>query len=136
MSHLVPCLSCNRHVLAVEERCPFCGAERSAELRASTPPAPPRRRLGRAALFTFGATLVSAACSETTAPPDGGGAGMTGDASGAAGTTGKAGTGGSAGTTGAAGTAASGNAGTGVAPAYGAPAPLYGLPATGNAEEK
>lgn len=134
MSHLVPCLACHRHVRAVEEQCPFCGAARSAELRASAPPAEPKRRLGRAALFTFGATLVSAACgSDATTPADGGMAGQTADAAsetGAAGSTGGAGSGGSTGSAGMTGSAGTtGGAGTGAAPAYGAPAPLYGLPA-------
>jgi hypothetical protein len=132
MSHLVPCLSCHRHVLVAEDRCPFCGAERSPELRAAAPPALPKRRLGRAALFTFGATLVGAACGDVTSSPDGGVDAQGDSSTGAAGTSGGAGRGGGgttgqAGTTGGAGT--SGSAGTGIAPPYGI-APLYGVPAT------
>jgi hypothetical protein len=136
MSHLVPCMSCHRHVRVAEDRCPFCGAERAAELRAAAPPALPKRRLGRAALFTFGATLATASCDSTTTPGDGGAAGSTAD--GAAGTTGTAGTGaggsggaGSGGSTGQAGAngGSAGTAGATVTPAYGAPVPLYGAPA-------
>jgi hypothetical protein len=140
MSHLVPCLSCHRHVLVSEDRCPFCGAERSPELRAAAPPALPKRRLGRAALFTFGATLVGAACGDVTSAPDGGSDTRGDSSTGAAGTSGGAGRGG-AGTSGQAGTSGggagtSGGGGTGIAPPYGIPpsdggvAPLYGVPAT------
>jgi hypothetical protein len=139
MSHLVPCLSCHRHVLVVEERCPFCGAERSPELRASSPPALPKRRLGRAALFTFGATLVGGACGDVVTTNDSGADGPKDAQTGAAGSSGGAGTtgaggkggttgaGGAGGTTGQAGTTGAG--GTGIAPPYGI-APLYGVPAT------
>src|SRR5690348_16726175 len=65
MSHLVLCLSCQRHVRVSDERCPFCAVGLSAEQRASAEPVLPRRRLGRAALFTFGATLIGgAACGD------------------------------------------------------------------------
>jgi hypothetical protein len=134
MSHLVPCSSCHRHVRVAEERCPFCGAERAAELRASAAPALPKRRLGRAALFTFGATLASASCDSTTTPSDGGAAGSTAD--GATGGSGAGGAGGKAGSTGQAG-ANGGNTGAagGVAPPYGI-APLYGFPAGGSTGAK
>jgi hypothetical protein len=125
MSHLVPCVSCHRHVRVSEDQCPFCGVERGAELRAAAPSPLPKRRLGRAALFTFGATLATASCDSTTPPGDGGAAGSTAD--GAAGSSGGSG-GGNAGTTGQAG-ASGGNTGAagGVAALYGA-APPYGLP--------
>jgi hypothetical protein len=128
MSHLVPCLSCHRHVRVAEDRCPFCGAERAAELRAAAPPALPKRRLGRAALFTFGATLASASCDSVTPPGDGGAAGSTADGA-AGGAGGKAGSTGQAGSTGSTG----GNTGAagGVSPPYGI-APLYGFPAGGS----
>jgi hypothetical protein len=131
MSHLVPCLSCHRHVRVAEDRCPFCGAERAAELRAAAAPALPKRRLGRAALFTFGATLASASCDSTTTPSDGGAAGSTAD--GAAGSTagsGGGGAGGKAGSTGQAGSGGNTGVAGGVAPPYGI-APLYGFPAGG-----
>ncbi len=136
MSHLVPCSSCHRHVRVAEDRCPFCGAARAAELREMAPAPLPKRRLGRAALFTFGATLATAACDSTTTPGDGGAAGSTADGAaggsgGGGGSTGNAGSSGSAGSTG-------GNTGTagGFAPPYGI-APLYGFPAGGSgANEK
>ena len=66
MSHLVLCVSCRRHVRSGDELCPFCGVPLSTEQRTSAPPELPRRRMGRAALFTFGATLMGGvAC----APP-------------------------------------------------------------------
>ncbi|HVZ70866.1 MAG TPA: hypothetical protein VHJ20_00710 [Polyangia bacterium] len=150
MSHLVPCLSCHRHVRVSEDACPFCGVERAAELRASSPPALPKRRLGRAALFTFGATLAAAACGDVTPTGDGGADGSTQDGGGGGGgTTASGGTGGatasggSGGTTATGGKGGSGGAGGttatggntgagGLVAAYGAPAPLYGLPATGD----
>ena len=148
MSHLVPCLSCQRHLRVTEERCPFCGVERSSEQRASAAPPLPGRRMGRAALFAFGATLMGAACSSSaggadagkdTAPADGatgsGGAGSGGSSgSGGAGSGGQTGSGGvtsddGGGVTDAAKDGAIDRGGTGgVAPPYGI-APLYGAPA-------
>ena len=64
MSHLVPCPACNRHVDVAESACPFCATALPAAFRAQQPPAPPRARLGRAALMAAGATLLgAAACS-------------------------------------------------------------------------
>ncbi|HEX6766678.1 MAG TPA: hypothetical protein VF103_14390 [Polyangiaceae bacterium] len=86
MSHLVPCPECNRHVRHVEPRCPFCGVE----LALADTPAPvlPTKRLGRAALFTFGATLagatVLAACGGDSESGDDGGTGKSGSSSGGA----------------------------------------------------
>jgi hypothetical protein len=92
MSELAPCPECQRHVRTSETRCPFCG---EAVSLAHLPPHPlPGRRLGRAATFAFGATVVGAtalvACSDGSdgvtnamavygAPgiPPGGGAGGT-----------------------------------------------------------
>ena len=56
---LAPCPSCARHVSASSNICPFCG-EATPELR-------PRRgrsvkRLSRAAMVAFGATLAAAGC--------------------------------------------------------------------------
>ncbi len=59
MSDLVPCPSCRRHVRKHESACPFCSTELS--LTHLPPPVLPRTRLGRAATFTFGATLAGAA---------------------------------------------------------------------------
>ena len=59
MSNLVPCPSCRRHVRKHESACPFCSTELA--LAHLPPPVLPRTRLGRAATFTFGATLAGAA---------------------------------------------------------------------------
>ena len=127
MNQLIPCPGCHRHVRQVETSCPFC----RAALSFADAPAPllPRTRLGRAATFAFGATLVGAtalvACGgESEEGKKGGGAGSA-----AGGTTGKAGAasgGSSAGLAGAAsGGSSAGNqpiGGTGIGPVYGAPA--------------
>jgi hypothetical protein len=68
MSHLFPCPTCNRHVDVAERACPFCATALPAAFRAQQPPAPPRARLGRAALMAAGATLMgAAACSSNDA---------------------------------------------------------------------
>jgi hypothetical protein len=61
---LEPCPSCARHVRAIDRVCPFCAA--SIDTAASR--AAPSERLGRAALFVFGAAMATnaAACSATT----------------------------------------------------------------------
>jgi hypothetical protein len=58
MSDLVPCPTCRRHVRKHESACPFCAA--GLTLAHLPPPVLPRIRLGRAATFAFGATLVGA----------------------------------------------------------------------------
>ncbi len=58
MAYLVPCVACGRHVRSNEAACPFCGGE-IAKPKAA--PRLPTSRLGRAALFAFGATVVAAA---------------------------------------------------------------------------
>ena len=70
-SALIPCPTCNRHVRAVETRCPFCDAAQPA--RALTGGSGlPRKRLGRAALMTAGAALLGAAeaCGDTAPTQD------------------------------------------------------------------
>ncbi len=66
---LAPCPGCDRHVLIDAETCPFCG-----EATAPGPtPSSPTGRLGRAALFAFGAAVASAglsACSDSHGPTD------------------------------------------------------------------
>ena len=58
MSELLPCPECQRHVRKTEASCPFCGEALSL---AHLPPAVlPTRRLGRAATFAFGASVVGA----------------------------------------------------------------------------
>jgi hypothetical protein len=118
MSHLAPCPACDRHVDVAEIACPFCAAALPPSFRGQQPPAPPRGRLGRAALMAAGATLLGAAACGSDA--------ITSDAAadrlpvshdaardfvavpayGAPVTTGTGGTPGSGGTTGAGGTTA------------------------------
>lgn len=112
---LAPCSGCRRHVSAEADSCPFCGAAITSSPVAGSPSA----RLGRAAIFAFGAAVASAGlagCSETHGPSDD--AGTARDAG--------------AGATDA-GVDAGYDAGGGVVPPYGAPpedaggpAPLYG----------
>src|SRR5262245_3592410 len=136
MSHLVPCPGCNRHVRHVETHCPFCGAGLAlSDVRA---PQVPTTRLGRAALFTFSATLAGAtalvACGgeSESGDEDGGksgsstGGASTGGASTGGASTGGASTGGMAPGGASTGGTATGGASTGgfagtLAPAYGAP---------------
>lgn len=70
MNQLVPCPACRRHVRKMEAVCPFCSA---VVFLAHLPkPALPSRRLGRAATFAFGATLMGAtslaSCSDDSSP--------------------------------------------------------------------
>ena len=62
MSQLIPCPSCGRHVRRTESACPFCAASVSFEHVPTRPM--PSVRLGRAAIFAFGATVA------TLRPPD------------------------------------------------------------------
>lgn len=143
MSHLVPCPECDRHVRSRESECPFCGA--GLELSAVPARAMPRGRLGRAALFAFGAAIAGATmvgCGSDDSSGSGGSAGTAGTSGsggtgggtagsggtggGTAGSGGAAGGGGQAGAAGSGGTAgmagASGNGGAaGLQPLYGAP---------------
>lgn len=68
---LRPCASCGRHVRATESACPFCA---TALEPLPTPPSSTRAvgRLGRAAIFAFGAvaTTSAAACGGGTGMPD------------------------------------------------------------------
>ena len=123
MNQLIPCTHCQRHVRQSEASCPFCGGELA--LADVAPAALPRTRLGRAATFAFGATIVGAAslvgCSgDTTDGKEGSGGMMNGGAGGGVMPVygAPAGAGGSS-----AGNANGGNGmGGGVAPAYGLPA--------------
>lgn len=68
---LTPCPACARHVRAADASCPFCGAP----LGALPPERPlPRVRLGRAAIFAFGAALASVGCAEHHGAGDAGAA--------------------------------------------------------------
>lgn len=122
MKHLVPCPECNRHVRVSETECPFCALP--LDLAATPEPQLPRSRLGRAATFAFGATLVSAsalaACSSDSSD-DSSGTGIGGAGS-VAGSTSSAGT---------AGTGAS-TAGSTSAGGTGSAMPVYGAPAAGS----
>lgn len=70
MIHLVPCDGCARHVRSDDDACPFCGAS----IAPAPAPANPRGRLGRAALFAFGAavaaTVGATGCGDSHGPGD------------------------------------------------------------------
>jgi hypothetical protein len=72
MNQLVPCPECSRHVRQSESACPFCG--QALSLAHLPPPAMPRRRLGRAATFAFGASVVGATALVACSDDDPGGA--------------------------------------------------------------
>ena len=65
---LTPCPSCSRHVRRHEAACPFCGA--AISLEGASPRRAPVERLGRAAIFTFGAAIATsgAACTGSVVP--------------------------------------------------------------------
>ncbi len=63
---LVPCPACARHVRTTHAACPFCAMPLPADLaRRAVPDAP--TRLGRAALFAFGASIAVGACGSDVA---------------------------------------------------------------------
>lgn len=68
---LLACPSCVRHVRATERTCPFCAASLPETFAAAPMPQAPTKRLGRAALYAFGATsiTVAAACSSASSTP-------------------------------------------------------------------
>ena len=140
MNQLVPCPSCARHVRQNEPACPFCSVELA--LGHVSPAVLPRVRLGRAATFAFGASLVGAtslvACGgdSETGKPGSGGANSVAGSSTVAGTAGAGGN--SAGSAGVGGNSAGTYNGGGgnIVPAYGVPpfggyAPTYGAPPIG-----
>jgi hypothetical protein len=82
---LLPCPSCDRHIMKSERACPFCGVALTLIDSAGGPL--PAGRLGRAARFAWGAavagTLVVTGCggdddgiSDSGVVTDGGGSGM------------------------------------------------------------
>ena len=73
MTHLVACIACHRHVLASEDACPFCGHAQPPELWRAPGPPMPDKRLGRAAMFAFGAALAAAGCGDSHTGDDAGG---------------------------------------------------------------
>lgn len=64
----MPCVGCDRHLRSDETSCPFCGVE---VVRVATPGVP-LKRLGRAAMFAFGATALATGCGDSHGPDDGG----------------------------------------------------------------
>jgi hypothetical protein len=61
MAHLLPCITCRRHLRSEESACPFCGAQQ--------PPGAVHRReraiprdASRATIFALGLTLAGQAC--------------------------------------------------------------------------
>lgn len=123
MSELTPCPECQRHVRKTETSCPFCS--QALSLSHLTEQVLPRSRLGRAATFAFGATLVSATAlvgcgGESEGKKEGeGGTAAGGSASGG---TNLGGT-------------ASGGADAGQSSGGALPIPLYGAPAAGASNE-
>ncbi len=68
MKTLVPCAGCGRHVRTSDAACPFCGHAIESDAASRAVPRSNGARLGRAALFAFGATIAAtaAACSPAT----------------------------------------------------------------------
>ena len=130
MSQLAPCPACNRHVRVTEPTCPFCGD--GLALAGTVVPGLPKSRLGRAATFAFGATLVGVttvvACGgdDTTGGGSGGtSSGTAGDPTGAGGSSaGAAGT-----SSGTSGSSTAGSGGDGTVKDSGGVMALYGIPA-------
>jgi hypothetical protein len=74
-SNLLPCPSCARHVRASEPICLFCGAPMPRESERPPAPVPPKKRLTRATLVAFGASVVAfatVACGGETSSSDAG----------------------------------------------------------------
>lgn len=125
MSELTPCPQCQRHVRNTDTTCPFC---EQALTRSGFPARPlPRARLGRAATFAFGATLLSTTafigCGGESQSKKGGGAGTSsgGNASGGNASGGTASGGVASGGTLFGGGSGELTGGTGVVPPYGSP---------------
>src|SRR4051812_38400204 len=80
---LVPCPSCQRHVLATEAACPFCASLLPSDLGSRAVPGA-TQRLGRAAAFVFGASLAVTACASSVSSGSGAteGAGTSGSGGG------------------------------------------------------
>ena len=132
MSHLVPCPGCQRHVRVSEAACPFC----SAPLDLASTPAPvlPTRRLGRSALFAFGATLAASLAAtscggDSDSGGSGGSSGSGGGSTGGAGGSGGGSTGGSGGSATGGASGGGGAAGADGGGGFAGAAPLYGMPA-------
>lgn len=79
-SPLRPCPTCKRHVRGADTSCPFCHAVLPLQPTATTTPRV-TGRMGRAAIFAFGATLAGASCDKDTKLPVDGSAGDTSNGS-------------------------------------------------------
>ncbi len=126
MDELIPCSECNRHGRVAEGACPFCGAALSNDGQVPMP----GRRMSRAAIVAFGASVAAGfGATGCGSDDDSTGSGGSGATSGSGGSGGSA-TGGQGGTAsgGAAGTAGTGGA---VGPLYGTPPPDGGAGQTG-----
>lgn len=62
-----PCPSCGRHVKTTERQCPFCSAAMPEGFEQFAYPTL-NKRLGRAAIAAFGASLALAGCGNSTMP--------------------------------------------------------------------
>ena len=62
-----PCPSCGRHVKTTEGQCPFCSAAMPEGFEQFAYPTL-NKRLGRAAIAAFGASLALAGCGNSTMP--------------------------------------------------------------------
>jgi hypothetical protein len=73
-ARLLPCTACARHIRATEPTCPFCGEALPDAYRHAGPAALPKKRLGRAARFAFGAvvagTLAATGCGDDDGTSD------------------------------------------------------------------
>ncbi|MDP3275635.1 MAG: hypothetical protein Q8Q09_10600 [Deltaproteobacteria bacterium] len=69
MKTLVPCEHCGRHVRVSDGACPFCGTTLSPDAQRRAVPST-TARLGRAALFAFGTTVVASACAPASPGTD------------------------------------------------------------------
>lgn len=58
---LEPCPKCERHVRVSEQSCPFCGVDLAQSFAALPERKMPSARMGRAALFAFGAAAAATA---------------------------------------------------------------------------
>ena len=71
-ARLLPCPSCERHVRASEEACPFCAAALPERPAPAPLPRTPAVRLSRAAMFALGATAAAVAACSSSGPVYGG----------------------------------------------------------------
>lgn len=72
MQNLIPCPSCRRHVSTDEAACPFCAVDLTDTMGSLRARPRPRIRLGRSALFVYGATAVLASVAAVACQSDDG----------------------------------------------------------------